>query len=686
MASRLPFITFLFHARLRERAAVSSFTGIAGLVLMLGSVAPTGALGATLTLSNFTSPSAGQPGITLVNVTGSGFPAGGIPPGNVTVSLWNPVSKTGATALATSLATIAGPVMRVTFLIPASITVSSPTAYQVSISGTNAGGVAFSSGNSASLTIDPAPQILSVSPTFGTTGQTVSVTVTAQFTNFTPGVTQVSFGPGISVGGAPEGAFGPVTVNSLTSFTASLSIDPAASQRTQTFSVSTGSQQASMANGFALFRPVLLDASGKHLISGAGGSPVFLTGDAAWELFVQLSNTDIETYLTNRQSLGFNALIISLADNIYQTNAPSDYYGNVPFDGADFTNEDPTYWARIDYLLQRMIAHGMIAFLDPAFVGLDPNAGYYTSYLNSSDATLTAYGTWLANRYASYPNVVWALGGDIPQSAFYPKVADIAAGIRAVDTSHLITVEGIPQAIAGQNGSSSVEDFCASTCPAWLNLNWVYNQYQSVQGACAYNYANYSLPSFIGETWYELEHGLTELQVRHEGWWGILSGCRLGYFFGNNAIWTFGGPADSSGFTWQSQLSSVDSIAQSYLGELFRSREFWMLVPDSTNTYLTGGYGSGTNLSVLARTSDGQTMIAYVPNDNGNPTTITVNMAGITSSSGMVHGWWFNPQTAATTDLGTFANSGSQHFTTPDQNDWVLVLDDNSAALAAPGT
>ena len=62
-----------------------------------------------------------------------------------------------------------------------------------------------------------------------------------------------------------------------------------------------------------------------------------------------------------------------------------------------------------------------------------------------------------------------------------------------------------------------------------------------------------------------------------------------------------------------------------------------------------------------------------------------INMAGIVSASSTVHGWWFNPQTSARTDLGTFPNSGTRTFTAPDGNDWVLVLDDNSASLPPPG-
>jgi hypothetical protein len=153
---------------------------------------------------------------------------------------------------------------------------------------------------------------------------------------------------------------------------------------------------------------------------------------------------------------------------------------------------------------------------------------------------------------------------------------------------------------------------------------------------------------------------------------------------GNMPIWTMAGLNNTSGKTWQSQLDSPHSVQFAYTGRLMRSRQFWKLVPDTTHTYLTSGLGSGTTLSVLARTSDGQTMLAYVP--NGNRTSVTINLAGITDGGGKVKCWWTNPSTGANTLIGTFSNSGPRAFTPPDSTDWVLTLDSNAANLCAPGT
>ena len=98
------------------------------------------------------------------------------------------------------------------------------------------------------------------------------------------------------------------------------------------------------------------------------------------------------------------------------------------------------------------------------------------------------------------------------------------------------------------------------------------------------------------------------------------------------------------------------------MGALFRSREHWLLVPDVNHTVVTAGYGSGSTFTTTARTSEGQSIISYIP--NGNATTITVNLAEITSSRGTLQAWWFNPQTGAAISLGTFPNQRDAEFYT----------------------
>jgi hypothetical protein len=431
--------------------------------------------------------------------------------------------------------------------------------------------------------------------------------------------------------------------------------------------------------------PLKVSANGRYL-TDQNNTPFLIVGDTAWSLITQVSNSDVEIYLADRASRGFNVLWVAAVDNSTQSNPPCNYYGDPPFDGADFTHENAAYWAHVDYVISRAAAYGITIMLSPGFVGLDSADGYLKSYQNSSHAVMTAYGTFLGNRYKSYPNIIWVLGGDADpaQTSIYIKLSELAAGIKSVDTVHLMTFEasrwtsGNP---APGGGYSSLDVW--SGPPFWLDLNWVYLMPTSIPSGVASNYSRSPwLPPFLGEDYYELEHSMTAFQVRQEGYWAILSGATLGRIFGNHAIWTFNSPnAEAAGDpTWQNQLGSAGSVEQSILGALFRSRGHWKLLPDINHTVMTAGYQSGSTLAATARTSDGDTVISYIPTQRR----VTINMTKI--SDPQANAWWFNPRAGTSTRIGTFGTTGPQDFTPPDQNDWVLVIDGAALNLAAPGT
>jgi len=107
-------------------------------------------------------------------------------------------------------------------------------------------------------------------------------------------------------------------------------------------------------------------------------------------------------------------------------------------------------------------------------------------------------------------------------------------------------------------------------------------------------------------------------------------------------------------------------------GELFRSRAWYDLVPDQKHEVVTGGLGEFNGLDYLAaaRTSDGSTVIAYMPTSR----TIRVDMSKIADSQ--VKAWWFDPRTGKSSAVGGFPTTGARGFTPPAEGDWVLVLDD----------
>jgi Protein of unknown function (DUF4038)/Putative collagen-binding domain of a collagenase len=446
---------------------------------------------------------------------------------------------------------------------------------------------------------------------------------------------------------------------------------------------------------------ITLDPTGRFLINSITHKPIFITGDDAWSLITALDDADVEIYLSDRAARGFNYIWCAAADNHYQAHPSKNYYGDSPFDGSDFTHEDPKYWAHVDYVIHRAAAHGITVALDPGFVGLTTTDGYLASYQNTSDALLTAYGAFLGERYKDAPNLIWALGGDVdPNTGVVPKLTNLALGIRSKDTVHLMTAEGQPK-------HAALDTFPGAT---WLNLNWLYFHATGLPGGASGNYSRTPwLPSFLGETWYENDSPLSELQIREQGYWGVLSGAYLGNGgFGNSPLWYFStGPhAKPNDPGWKTQLGSEGSLGQMYLGKLFRSREHWKLAPDLDHKVMTAGYDSrpflskireslralarskpyrlGSESSVAARTADGQTVIAYIP--IGNATTVSIAMESIADSRSQARCWWFNPRDGSSSLIGLLPARGTHNFTPPDAKDWVLVIDSQEANLPAPGS
>lgn len=427
-----------------------------------------------------------------------------------------------------------------------------------------------------------------------------------------------------------------------------------------------------------------ISPNGSYLYNSYTGKAVYIVGDDAFLLPVNLCTSDVTKFMADRAERGYNALWIGATDNIYSAHAPADCNGDNPFTGSDFGTLNSSYWSFIDSVVTAASAKGIVLFFNPAFVGTDATGGWFNDFTGAgaagccSSAVWAAFGTAMGTRYKNANNLVWLVGGDANISGnatIKTNIGALATAIAAADPNHLITAEAC-RSCNGNPGNQSAVSAYSGSVPSWLTLNWSYDQQANITttNGCPLSYTQ-GMPSLEGETWYENEHSLTGADTRAEGYWATLTGCPLGTLFGNDSIWDM-----LSSPSWQSQLNSVGSIGEQYTGLLFRSRHHWLLVPDSSNTVLTGGISSGLTKSVCACASDGSSCIVYDQSGSTNPPQIAM-----AHFSGTIHAWWFDPSTAATTDLGTFTNSGTHTFTPTSTSDWVLVLDLNSLNLPAPG-
>jgi hypothetical protein len=419
--------------------------------------------------------------------------------------------------------------------------------------------------------------------------------------------------------------------------------------------------------------PLKSGVEGSHYLTDQTNRPFFWSGDAAWSLIAQLSKQDVDYYLDNRKEKGFSIIMISLIEHKFCTNPPANYYGDLPFTGKIFASPDENYFANADYVLNAAARRNIVVLLAPLYLGYAcKDEGWCAEVKAASISDLRSWGRYVGNRYKNFSNIVWLIGGDTDPSQVKDKVLEMVRGIRDFDTLHLFTAHNHPESMAITPWPEE----------SWLSVNNVYS-YDSVlyrQYKKAYSQTPV-IPFYEIESAYENEHNSTPQQLRSQAYWAILSGA-MGHIFGNCPIWHFGGAKTWCNLTdWKAEMNNNGSVSMDYLQRLFKSRPWYLLIPDIEHRVLTSGFGSWgcKDYVTTAITSDSNTMIAYLPSNR----MVTVDMSKI--SGGKAKCWWYNPADGKTISIGTFNNSGFRSFTPNSNGDWVLVIDNASMKWSAPG-
>jgi hypothetical protein len=394
--------------------------------------------------------------------------------------------------------------------------------------------------------------------------------------------------------------------------------------------------------------------SGKRYLIDAAGKPFLLHGDTPWDLISTLTKEQAAQYLEDRRAKGFNTVLVELMEHYFSPNPPRNAYGDAPFlTAGDYSTPNEAYFAHAAWVIDTARQKGMLVLLTPSYMGYGGGQeGWYAEMQANGATKLRAYGRYLANRFASYPNILWVHGGDYnpPDRSLLDAIPN---GIRDVNaTTWLHTFHGARHSSALSNlGTAS-----------WLNVNDIYTDQTDVVSWAFSEYSRSTMPYFLIEARYENEQGGNDLTVREQAYQAVLSGA-MGHLMGNSPLWYFG-----SG--WQTAMQSGGSTTLQYLRSLLEARNWWQLQPDTGGTLVTSGVGSGETRTAAARASDGSYALIYVPSTRA----VTVNLGQL--SGPHVNARWYNPKTGAYSAISgsPFTASGSQSFTSA-SGDWVLVLE-----------
>jgi hypothetical protein len=340
-------------------------------------------------------------------------------------------------------------------------------------------------------------------------------------------------------------------------------------------------------------------AIGTHYLEDANGDTLIMNGGAAWSVFVGTDESEATLYLSDRASKEVNAVCAKIIEKKFTPNAPTNVYGDNPFRETlgggedDFTTPNEVYWKHVDWILREAHRYGITVLAFPAYVGYDHgDEGWAAEIAANGDARMTTYGEWLANRYGEYPNIVWMMGGDWgPTSGSYDltsEVNSLANGIKGIDTTHKMSAH----ASRGESARGEYDE-------AWLDFNTTYTDNVSVISGVEddYQQTTPTEPTIFFEGYYANEHGMTNRQVRTQGWQAIVSGAS-GQFYGNAPQWYFGEDntypgdsfADTGGLNWKNQLDSLAAPFLTHIWSTISGLDLSTFTPDHDETVLVSGH------------------------------------------------------------------------------------------------
>jgi hypothetical protein len=417
------------------------------------------------------------------------------------------------------------------------------------------------------------------------------------------------------------------------------------------------------AQDFAAERyPLRVGSDHRHLVDQSG-VPFLVHGDAAWSLISGLTKEEAEKYLEARRRQGFNSVIVNLIEHKFR--GPVNRYGDGPFTTpGDFSTPNEKYFAHADWVIRKAQEKGIQVFLAPIYLGyIGTEEGWIEELQANAPEKARNWGRYVGLRYRGFDNILWIIGGDRNPDKARADVDAVAQGLKETDDRHLITAHCHPE-------NSAIDQYREE---GWLDLNDTYT-YAIVHQKLLADYGRQpAMPFVLIESSYEGEHNASTVQIRRQAYWAVLCGA-TGQFMGNRPMWLF----DPG---WEAALDSIGALDMQRLYSLFTSRPWSDLVPDPKHEVVVDGLGEflGMDYLAAARTADGATVMAYLPSSRP----FTVDVSKVSGKEALA--WWFDPRSGKSTKDGKFPTSGRKQFTPPSEGDWVLVIDDASRNLPAPG-
>jgi hypothetical protein len=391
--------------------------------------------------------------------------------------------------------------------------------------------------------------------------------------------------------------------------------------------------------------PIKVSDNGRYFVDQKG-KPVFWLGTTQWQLFRDYKIEDARTILEKTAEKGFafaQVMLMGVGDG-----TKPNVYGQKPWINDNPLTPNEAYFQNVDAVLQ-------IARENNVVISMTLYHQRYRKCITAENGR--AWAKWLAERYKDVPNIVWSMTPEAKQE-FVPVLRELAAGLHEGDGGyHLITFKPDPAPFS----SSFIHE------ESWLDFDSM-QTWKSVELIYPMVTHDYNLkpvkPVLMAEGAYEhgSEYGfdVSPLWIRRQAYYSYLAGAH--HTYGHNDSWRVLP-------TWKQALDAPGAVQLGILKKIFLGlNEWWYLVPDQS-IFAAGGRIQGQILNLAARHKDGMWVMVYL----GSKASFLINMDKIASAK--VDARWIDPKTGSSNAAGTFSNTGTQSFSTPEGwEDAILIL------------
>lgn len=432
------------------------------------------------------------------------------------------------------------------------------------------------------------------------------------------------------------------------------------------------------AEGRALRVSTDLGAEGHYITRK--GEAIFLLGDTVWPLAVRFDDEQINAYLDDTHSRGFNVV------GLFSTTvwAAYDEYGKNRFGDSPYRNSNPWqlnvgYWDRYAYVISQARARGMYVYF---CVGhpLRHNAQF-----NALDTARKAYdyGRALGEFFREHNrSIIWSPGTDQnPELINLDRVDDLVEGIAdgVNGASHRdgdadFSTTSMSYHVSG--GHSTVDFFHDKP---WLDFNGfqTWRDYDQTVELATRQYRKRPVkPGIEHEPAYEgdLSHKDGELKTgwhsRFQAYWSLFSGS-CGHINGTTGIWDLG---TRHWGTYGAGLEAEGRNDMQWVRKLIESVPLDSRVPEQS-LIASDANDPDKDKDYICAARGADRDYAFVYSTRGDPFTLDMTMLGGEEARAR----WYDPRTGEYREIAVFATRDRRELDPPGEpepgNDWVLVLD-----------